>query len=298
MTDQTLARFEEHRRLLFGIAYRMLGSVIDAQDMVQETYVRWQKASEEPIRSPRGWLTSVITRLCINHLQAARVKRETYVGQWLPEPIVDEKASDPAKASIVADSLSLGFLVLLETLSPAERAVFILREGFDCEFSDIARIVEKSEENCRQILARARKHIDERRPRYDASLSDAEKLVAPFLAALGSGDLDSMLAKLAEHVVLIADGGDKPGALLRPLHGAEPVARAMLNAMRKHGMTGGEVRRASINGLPGIVRFAEGRAEAVLAFEVTAGLIQAVFVISNPAKLRHLHNETRCTRSD
>jgi len=145
--DRTAALFEEHRHLLFGIAYRMLGSVMDAQDLVQETYLRWQQAATETVQSPRAWLTTVLTRLCLNQLQSARVKRETYVGQWLPEPLVDENAADPADSSILADSLSLAFLVLLETLSPVERAVFILREGFGCEFADISSIVDKSEEN-------------------------------------------------------------------------------------------------------------------------------------------------------
>lgn len=288
MTNQTLSVFEEHRRLLFGIAYRMLGSVTDAQDMVQETYLRWQQAAGEPIRSPRAWLTTVVTRLCLNHLQLARVKRETYFGQWLPEPLVDERASDPADTSQLADSLSLAFLVLLETLSPTERAVFLLREAFDCEFGEIARIVDKSEENCRQILARARQRIDERRPRFAASPADAEKLVAPFLAALRDGDLEGMLARLAENVVLVSDGGNKPGALLQPLHGATPVARAMLHATRKHGVGQADIRRASVNGLPGLVRFQDGRAEAVLAFGVVGDHIASVFVISNPEKLRHL----------
>ncbi len=289
MIDQTLSVFEEHRRLLFGIAYRMLGSVTDAQDMVQESYLRWQQAADEAIRSPRAWLTTVVTRLCLNHLQLARVKRETYVGSWLPEPLVDEQASDPADTSQLADSLSLAFLVLLETLSPMERAVFILREGFDCEFSDIARIVEKSEANCRQILTRARKRIDERRPRYDVSRTEAEKLVAPFVAALRNGDLETMLAHMSENVVLVADGGGKAGALLRPLHGAEPVARVMINATRKHGIENADIRAATINGLPGFVRFEDGHARAVLAFGIVGGRIQAVFVISNPDKLRHLH---------
>jgi RNA polymerase sigma-70 factor (ECF subfamily) len=217
------------------------------------------------------------------------VKRETYVGQWLPEPLVDERAGNPADTSQLADSLSLAFLVLLETLSPTERAVFILREGFDCEFSDIARMVEKSEANCRQILARARQRIDERRPRYDVSPADAEKLVGPFVAALRDGNLETMLASLAANVVLIADGGDKPGTLLRPLQGAVPVARAMLHAVRKHGLAEAEMRPARINGLPGFVRFEEGRARAVLAFGLAEGRIQSVFVISNPDKLRHLH---------
>lgn len=278
--------------MLFGIAYRMLGSVADAQDLVQETYLRWQQTTEQGIESPRAWLSTIITRLCINHLQSARVQRETYVGQWLPEPLVDERAGNPADMATLADSLSLALLVVLETLSPIERAVFILREGFDCEFFDIARMVEKSEANCRQILARARQRINARKPRYDVSPDDAEKLVTPFVAALKNGNLESMLAKLAENVVLIADSGDKPGALLRPLEGAEPVARAMLHAARKHGMAG-DVRWATVNGLPGLVRFEEGVARAVLAFGIVGGRIQSVFVISNPDKLRHLHRPTR-----
>jgi RNA polymerase sigma-70 factor, ECF subfamily len=289
MTARTVSVFEENRQRLFGIAYRMLGSVTDAQDLVQETYLRWQQAAGETIRSPQAWLTTVVTRLCLNHLQSARVQRETYVGSWLPEPLIDDRAENPADASALADSLSLAFLVLLETLSPTERAVFILREGFDCDFGEIARIVEKSEANCRQILGRARKRIDERRPRFDAARGDADRLIAPFVVAMRSGDLEAMLAHLAENVVLVADGGAKPGALLRPLHGAEPVARAMLHAMRKHGVAEAEIQPATINGLPGFVRFRDCQPQAVLAFGIAGGRITSVFVISNPDKLRHLH---------
>jgi len=287
MTDPALSVFEEHRSMLFGIAYRMLGSVTDAQDMVQETYLRWRLVAGDSVHSPRAWLTTAITRLCINELNSARARRETYVGQWLPEPLIDERAPDPADAATLADSLSLAFLVLLETLSPTERAVFILREGFGCDFADIARIVEKSETNCRQILTRARQRLDERRPRYDVSPAEAEKIVAPFVTAMKNGDLQAMLAQLAENVVLVADGGDKPGALLKPLEGAGAVARAMLHAVKKHGMEG-EIRPASVNGLPGFVRFENGHAKAVLAFGLAGGRIEAVFVMSNPEKLRHL----------
>lgn len=274
--------------MLFRIAYRMLGTVSDAEDLVQETYLRWQQADGAAIRAPRAWLTTVVTRLCINHLQLARVQRETYVGQWLPEPLVDERAGSPADASQLADSLSLAFLVLLETLNPIERAVFILREGFDCDFADIGRIVEKSEANCRQILTRARKRLGERPPRREVAPAAAEKVVAPYVTALRNGDLEAMLAHLAENVVLIADGGDKPGALPRPLTGAKPVAHAMLNARRKHSFDGAEIRFVRVNGLPGFVRFDRGMPHAVLAFGVSGNRIDAVFVISNPAKLRHL----------
>jgi RNA polymerase sigma-70 factor (ECF subfamily) len=286
--QQPPSPFEEHRGLLFGIAYRMLGSVTEAQDMVQESYLRWRRAAEEPIRSPRAWLTTVITRLCINHLQLERVKRETYVGPWLPEPLVDEPGGDPAAAAQLADSLSLAFLVLLETLSPTERAVFILREGFDYEFADIAAVVEKSEANCRQILARARKRIEQRRPRYEALRADADQLVAAFVAAVQSGDVEALMATMADDVVLVSDEGDKPGALRRPIHGAAPVARVMINVRRKLGSEGAEVRPATINGLPGFVRFRDGRAQGVLAFGITGGRIQALFSIANPDKLRHV----------
>jgi RNA polymerase sigma-70 factor (ECF subfamily) len=292
MTNQSLVLFEEHRQLLFGIAYRMLGTVTDAQDLVQDAYVRWQQVSPAEIRSPRAWLTTAITRLCLNHLQLARVQRETYVGPWLPEPLVDDRAPDPAEVAQRVDTLSLGLLVLLETLNPVERAVFILREGFDCDFAEIARTVEKSEANCRQILARARQRIDERRPRYEVSRADAEKVVAPFLAAMTNGDIASLLARLAENVTLVADAGDKPGALLRPLEGAEAVARAMTHAVRKHSAPTDEVRRVTINGLPGVIRYRDGRAQAVLAFGLAGGRIVSVFVISNPEKLRHLHTPT------
>jgi RNA polymerase sigma-70 factor (ECF subfamily) len=293
MTDSPLSVFEGHRPLLFGIAYRMLGSVADANDMVQECYLRWHQAAGEVIRSPQAWLTTVITRLCINHLQTARVKRETYVGPWLPEPLVDEEAKDPAHTTMLADSLSLAFLVLLETLSPDERAVFILREGFECEFGEIAAIVGKSEENCRQILARARKRIEEDRPRYDASRADADRIVGVFATALRDGDLKTMLARLADNVVLVADAGGRPGAMLKPLHGAEHVARAMLHATKRSGASAADVQPATVNGLPGFVRFDGDRAHAVLAFGIAGDRIVSVFVISNPDKLRHIRRRAQ-----
>jgi RNA polymerase sigma-70 factor (ECF subfamily) len=286
--ERTLSTFEQHRRLLFGIAYRMLGTVSDAQDIVQETYLRWQQAADDTIRSPRAWLTTVVTRLCINHLQSARVEREAYVGPWLPEPLVDEQGSDPAETAALADSLSLAFLVLLETLSPTERAVFILREGFECEFAEIARIVEKSEANCRQILARARARIEERRPRYDVARADADKLLAPFVTAVQTGDVETLLATMAEHVVLIQDSGGKAGALPRPIEGAAIVARVLINVIRRLAAEPGEVRPATINGLPGFVRFQNGRAQGAIAFGIADGRIQVLFSMTNPEKLRHV----------
>jgi RNA polymerase sigma-70 factor, ECF subfamily len=288
MTKQSLPLFEEHRQLLFGIAYRMLGTVMDAQDMVQDTYVRWQQAAPEEIRSPRAWLTTVITRLCINHLQRARVQREEYVGPWLPEPIVDEVGVNPAENAQLADTLSLAFMVLLETLTPTERAVFILREGFDREFAEIAGIVEKSEANCRQILTRARKRIYERRPRFAASPEDAENLIAPFMQAVRNGDLEALLATMASDVVLVADGGGKARALPRPLHGAEPVAKLLINVTRQVDARTENRRQVIVNGLPGFVFVGGDGLPRVMAFGIQNNLIQALFVIANPDKLRHL----------
>lgn len=288
MSSASLSLFEPHRQRLFGIAYRMLGTVADAEDLVQETFLRWQQAKPEEIRSPRAWLTTAITRLCINHLQLARVQRETYVGPWLPEPLVDQSVPDPAASTDLADTLSLAFLVLLETLTPTERAVFILREGFGCEFSEIAATVEKSEANCRQILTRARQRIEERRPRFDASRADAEKLVQPFMAAIRQGDMDALLAAMAKDVVLVSDGGGKARALLRPIHGAEPIARLLINVTRKFGTPDEDLRPAMINGLPGFVSFVAGVPQRVLALGLRGGLVQSLFIITNPDKLRHL----------
>lgn len=288
MKEPSLALFEEHRQLLFGIAYRMLGTVVDAQDMVQNTYVRWQESSPEELKSPRAWLTTVVTRLCLNHLQLARVQRETYVGSWLPEPLVEAPGADPGENAQLADSLSLAFLVLLETLTPTERAVFILREGFDCEFSEIAGIVEKSEANCRQILTRARKRIDERRPRFEATPDAVEKLVIPFMRAVRDGDFETLLAKMAKDVVLVADGGGKARAIARPLHGAEPIAKLLSQVTRQNAWKAESVRLATVNGLPGFVGFDGDTPQRVVAFGIRDGLINALFVITNPDKLRHL----------
>ena len=287
MTNDATAVFEEHRPLLLSIAYRMLGTVADAQDLVQDTFVRWH-ASTEPIRSPRAWLTTVLTRLCINHLGSARVKRETYVGSWLPEPWIEDADGQAAENADLADSLSMAFLVLLETLTPTERAVFILREVLGYEFSEVAAIVGKEEANCRQILIRARKRVDERRPRFDASPAQAEELMLRFHQAVTNGELENLLDLLAKDVVFVSDGGGKAKAFLKPVHGAEAIARPMINATRKFRTETQEIKHALINGLPGFVTFEGVRAVRVMAFGILGGRIQSIFVISNPDKLGHL----------
>ena len=286
-TNPSLNLFEEHRPLLFGIAYRMLGTVMDAQDMVQDTFLRWQGASRDEIASPRAWLTTVLTRLCINHLKLARVQRETYFGEWLPEPLVEEE-SRPVENTRLADSLSLAFLVLLETLTPTERAVFILREVLGYEFSEIASVVGKEEANCRQILARARRRVEERRPRFEVSPEDAEELMLHFVRMVRSGAIEELLGHLADNVVLFSDGGGKARALPHAIRGAEPIARLLIGAAKKFASPTEETRRATVNGLPGLVTFDGDRATRVMAFGFEGGCIREIFVITNPDKLRHL----------
>jgi RNA polymerase sigma-70 factor (ECF subfamily) len=288
MPEDALIQFNELKSLLFSIAYRMLGSVMDAEDMVQETFIRWQNCEREGVESPKAWLSTVITRLCINHLKSARMQREIYVGPWLPEPLVTELRVDPRENTKLSESLSMAFLVLLESLSPTERAVFVLREVFNYEFSEIALMVEKSEANCRQILARARKSVDQRRPRFNASPEDAEQLIQRFQQAVVTGDMGGLLDLLSRDVVLLSDGGGKARAVLRPIVGADPVARLLVGATRKFGSKTQKLYTAAVNGLPGSVSFEGDRALRVIAFGIEDGRIHSLFVITNPDKLRHL----------
>src|SRR5207245_575840 len=220
-----LATFDQYRSLLFSIAYRMLGSVADAEDMLQEAFIRWQQSREQVIHSPRAFLVTIISRLCINHLQSARVQREEYFGQWLPEPIVTGPAADPSATSQIDDSLSIAFLLLLERLTPVERAVFLLREVFEHEYEEIAGILKQSEVACRQILRRARQHLAENRPRFVPSREQRADLLRRFLDASSRGDLDGLVALLHKDVVLYADSGGKATAIPRPICGPEHVAR-------------------------------------------------------------------------
>src|SRR2546426_710935 len=222
--DRSSEAFTELRPLLFSIAYRMVGSAMDAEDLVQEAYLPWQEASDADVRSPRAYLATIVTRLAINHLRSARVQRESYVGPWLPEPLMTEHVPDASGHVELSESLSMAFLVLLERLSPVERAVFLLSKVFAFDYAEIARIVDKSEANCRQICARAKKRVGAPCGRFQASPEHAERLVERFTRATGAGDLDGLLAVLAEDITLWADGGGKvPGAALEPIHGADPV---------------------------------------------------------------------------
>jgi RNA polymerase sigma-70 factor (TIGR02957 family) len=279
----------ELRPVAFGIAYRMLGSVAEAEDVVQEALLRLHGALEsgERIESPRAYVATVATRLAIDQLRSARVRRESYVGEWLPEPLV---ADDAASQAEMADSLSLAFLVLLESLSPEQRAAFLLHDVFDYGYDEVAEIVGKSEDNARQLAARARRHVDERRPRFESSREQRTELARRFFAAAREGDLGGLESLLAHDVVLRGDGGGKVPALARSLHGRNRVARTLRNWARQGARIPGVVmREVEVNGRPGVViEDGEGQVVSVMALEIAGGEVTAVSSIVNPDKLRHI----------
>ncbi len=283
-----LATFDQHRSLLFSVAYRMLGTVADAEDMLQETFIRWQQADEEEIRSPRAFLITIISRLCINHLQSARVRREEYIGQWLPEPIVTDPAHDPLNIIRVDESLSMAFLILMERLTPVERAVFLLREVFEYEYAEIAAILGQSEVNCRQILRRSRQHVSAMRPRFKVSAQKKSELLERFLRATASGDVHQLIAVLADDAILHSDGGGKAVAVPNLIHGSDAVARAIVRSMSKLVPRNLVLRMAQINGNPGVITYLEGRPFSVFTIDGTAEQVRAVYVVTNPEKLSHL----------
>jgi RNA polymerase sigma-70 factor, ECF subfamily len=283
-----LAAFDQYRGLLFSVAYRMLGSVADAEDLLQETFLRWQRAAEEEIRSPRAFLVTIISRLSINHLQSARVQREEYFGEWLPEPLVTDERSDPLSLVRVDETLSMAFLVLLERLTPVERAVFLLREVFEYEYADIAEVLHLSEANCRQVLRRARQHVSARKPRFKTSRRKQNDLLQQFLQATMSGNMDGLMSLLAEDVVLHSDGGGKALAAPNGVHGAGNVARGVLGGLQKLVPQGLTRRIVEVNGEPGVVAYLEGKPFSVLTLESRDGLVSAIYLVTNPEKLAHV----------
>lgn len=283
----------ELRPLLFSIAYRMLGSASDAEDIVQEAFLRFHRETGAGTRveSPKSYLSAVTTRLCIDHLRSARVRRESYVGTWLPEPLLTEETSDAERHAETADSLSMGFLVLLESLTPVERAVFLLREVFEYDYDEIASVVGKSEENCRQIAVRARRQVQAGRPRFEASKAERDELARRFFAAAAEGDVNGLVSMLAADVVAYADGGGKAFAFPRPVHGREKVAR-LLQAGAAQGERLGVVamRLAEINGQPGALFLDDDEvAIAAVSLDIVDGQVQTLHAVSNPEKLEHLH---------
>jgi RNA polymerase sigma-70 factor, ECF subfamily len=283
--------FERHRSLLFGIAYRMLGEVAEAEDMVQETFLRWQRAQdqEKDVKSARAYLTTIVTRLCIDQLGSARHQREQYVGVWLPEPLVARDDNDPAKAAQLAESVTNAFLLILETLSPLERAVFLLREVFSYEYDEVSRAVGKSETNCRKMVSRARERLAERRPRANIDPNRARKLVEQFQLTLEEGDTEGLLKLLSEDVAIYADGGGKVSATIKPLLGVDTVAKFFITVYRKLPVGAQiQIRFVPINAEPGMLVFISGKLEQAMTFEILDERIHAIYVVRNPDKLRHL----------
>jgi RNA polymerase sigma-70 factor, ECF subfamily len=281
----------ELRPLMFSIAYRMTGSVAEAEDLVQEAFFRMGRARQSGVvvESPKAYLTAVTTRLAINHLRSARVQRESYVGTWLPEPVVTDLRNSPEQMSELSDSLSMAFLLLLESLSPVERAVFLLREVFDYPYEDIAEIVGKSEANCRQIFARARQHIGNQQARYQASRQQSEALVRSFLAAVRDGDLGQLVDLLAADVAFYGDGGGKATSTPHPIFGRDKVASFFVGLNERARRLGISLQPVLVNGGPGIISHdLQGQVVSVLSLEILDGVVQNVRGVVNPDKLQHL----------
>ena len=283
---------EELRPVAFAIAYRMLGSVSEAEDVVQEALLRVHQALDAggQIASPRAFVTTVSTRLAIDELRSARARREEYVGEWLPEPIITDGRGDPARRAEMADSLSLAMLVLLESLSPEQRAVLLLHDVFDYDYPQVAEIIGKSQDNVRQLATRARRHLAQRRPRFQTTREQRDELARRFFAAVEHGDLSGLEALLAHDVELTGDGGGKAPALARSLRGRSRVARMLIDWARLAARAPGRsLRPVEVNGGPGALYLdAQQRLIAVVALEVAGGQITSISAIVNPDKLMHL----------
>ncbi len=279
--------FTALRPLLFAIAYRILGSVSEAEDAVQETWLRYESSAIEPA-SVKSYLSAVVTRLSIDVLRSARVRRESYVGPWFPEPLLTDPYSDPARSAELADSVSMAALLLLERLSPLERAVFVLREVFGFGFPEIAKAVERSEAACRQLAVRARRHMEAGRPRFEADRREREELAARFIDAFREGDVEGLKELLAADVQTVTDGGGKTPALARPVTGAENVAKVVgAFAPLVRGLV--LVEPHEVNGRPGaVIQDRAGRVLAIMDLDVLDGRIQTIRAVINPDKLEHL----------
>jgi RNA polymerase sigma-70 factor (ECF subfamily) len=282
MTPSDASDFEQHRSFLAGLAYRMLGSVAEAEDVVQDAYLRWAKADASTVAHARAYLARMVTRLCLDRMKSARARRELYVGTWLPEPIVAGPA-DP-----MADDLSMALLVTLERLSPLERAAFLLHDVFDVDYGDIASALGRSKDACRQLVTRAREHVRDARPRFEATDEHRERIFSAFEAVLTSGDVAGFAQQLADDAVLYADGGGKRPAALEPIQGKDNILDFFGVVLASRGLFRREqLERASINGFPGfVIRTEEG--VQTTAIEVKGDQIVAIYAVRNPDKLRHL----------
>ncbi|MFG2372369.1 RNA polymerase sigma-70 factor [Streptomyces sp. NPDC048504] len=289
-TDTSTDAFEEHRPVLMGVAYRMLGRVADAEDVVQDAWLRWSAADRAEVREPRAYLVRVTTRLAIDRLRQVKARGEAYVGPWLPEPYVTDfgdTVPDTAERAVLADSVSLAVLVVLESLSPLERAVFVLREAFGYPYADIAAMLDRGEPAVRQLAGRARKHVDERRPRYEVDPAERRDLTERFLAAAAEGDLAGLMKMLAPDVRLIGDSGGKSKAPLRILESADNVGRFLV-AVAGKGIPEMSFRFLELNGGPAVLILSGDTPDSVFQVDVSAGRIRSVYIVRNPDKLRSL----------
>jgi RNA polymerase sigma-70 factor (ECF subfamily) len=293
------AMSEDLRPLMFALAYRMVGSVSDAEDLVQEAYLRIQQALAvgTEIESHKAYLSTVVTRLAIDHLRSARVRRETYPGPWMPEPVVERLEEAPADNAELRDSLSIAYLVLLDELSATERAVFLLHDVFGYRFDEIAPIVDRSDAGCRQIAVRARRRLEANRPRFDTDLRQRNEVADQFLTAFREGDIDALLHLVSEEAVFVGDGGGKAAALPEPIYGRDRVVhllRAFANQNRRLNL---RFEPALVNGQPGaVVRDLDGLVVTVLGLDISDGVVQTVRSIVNPDKIGHLGAVSPLTR--
>jgi RNA polymerase sigma-70 factor (ECF subfamily) len=287
--------YEQYRPLMFSIAYRMLGTASEAEDVVQEAFLRYHRAESgenagNGISSPKAYLSAVTTRLCIDYLRSARARREAYLGEWLPEPLLtDDSAPDPAGLAEQADSLSMAFLLLLERLTPVERAVFLLHDVFGYDYDEISAIVKKSPDNCRQLALRARRHVNEQKPRFEASRSKREELATRFFSAVGGGDMDGLVSMLAADVVVYGDSGGIPPSWPRPIVGRDPVSRLLVGIANQMQQIGVTIQLAEFNGQAGARLVGpDGRLISVFVLDIADGQVQTVRSVINPDKLQHL----------
>jgi RNA polymerase sigma-70 factor (TIGR02957 family) len=286
-------KFEEHRSLLFGVAYRILGSVVDAEDIVQDAWLQWAKVDQARVEQPRAYLVRTVSNLSLNRLREAKSRRESYVGPWLPEPLLT--TPDVAEEAELAETISTAMLVVLESLTPTERAVFVLREAFGYSYAEVADLLDRSEPSVRQIAHRARSHVQARRPRFDADDAEHREITEKFRDACAGGDLNAVMELLAPDVVSWSDGGGKVTAARRPLHGADHVARWLLGVLAKPQAVNVVFELVDINGRLGFVSLFDGVPIGALTLEVADGLIHGLRIVVNPDKLSGL---TKPARSD
>ena len=291
--DAATQTFEPLRRRLMGLAYRMLGSVADAEDVVQDAWLRWYAAERDAVRDPAAFLHRIVARLCLDRMKSAQARRETYIGPWLPEPVLDAEALRAPGSLEWADDLSFTLMLALERLSPLERAAFLMHEVFDVGFDEIAAALDRSEAACRQLAARARQHVRNERPRFTVAADEGEQLVTAFLQAVESGDPGELARLLAEDAVLHTDGGGRRTAARNLILGRDRIVRFLLGLARKGLIPPAEIRSMQVNGLPGFVAVEKDGALEVMAFEARGGQIAGIYAVRNPDKLTRLANLAR-----